>query len=341
MNRWVLSMLVAVCVGALVAAGRPASSQQPEPDAQPFEAPSTRSGEAGEDADLWSLSIAQRLELLDPDEPEAYFRLGEEAAAASTEQDNLELAQHLYVLAIALAWDRPERRAVAAGAALALADITRSEADRRALRSIASSLDARFGTRDWSRSTEVVVSDEVAYDAAVALGEIRAGWGTKVRSELKRPEIRRLIDRYSTLMTGTVNQNVLPELEAQAEAWPCPECHNERIVTKRHTGTIERRLCYTCGGNPGPLLTREQLVGQLRFEAMVLDSSPRSWGAQIAADLGVPLRSADVSELPLRFGVDVSKTEYRDGQWVEPQGDLPDVADPDAPSEAPAPEDDD
>lgn len=339
MSHTIPFMLMVLCVGTLIAAGQPAA-RQPVPTNPPTVAPISAADEERAD-NAWALSVEERLLLLDPTEPEGYFQLGEEAAASSSEQDNLELAQHLYVLAIALAWDRPEKRAVAAGAALALADITRSEADRRALRSIASSLDARFGTRDWSRSTEVVVSDETAYDAAVTLGEIRAGWGTKVRSELQRPEIRRLIDRFSTLMTGTVNQNVLPELEAQAEAWPCPECHNERIVTKRHTGAIERRLCYTCGGNPGPMLTREQLVGQLRFEALVLDSSPRSWGAQVAADLGVPLRSADVSELPLQFGVDVTQTVFRGGRWVAPRGDVSNTADPDAPAALPTPEGDD
>lgn len=286
-----------------------------------------------------SPALDQRLEALHPGDPEAYFLLGEELASEPQIAGNLELAQRLYVLAIVQASKDEALRATAAGAAIALLDITRSEADRRALRSIASTLDSRFGTRDWSRSTEASVSDDVAYDAATTLGAIRAGMGTMARNELKRPEIRSLIDRYTTLITGTPSQNILPELERQADAWPCPECRNERIVTKRHTGKIERVLCYTCGGNPGPTLTREQYIGQLRFEAQVLNSAPRSWGAQVAADLGAPLREADIGELPIRFGVDTSLLWYRDGLWVgEPDaegGEAGDVSPPDPPADSP------
>lgn len=261
-------------------------------------------------------TLDERLHALTPADPEAYFLLGEELAAEPQTPGNLELSQRLYVLAIVLASRDEALRTTAAGAALGLLDITRSEADRRALRSIASTLDPRFGTRDWSRSTEAGVSDDVAYDAATTLGAIRAGMGTMVRNELKRPEIRSLIDRHSALITGALGQNILPELEHQADAWPCPECRNERIVTKRHTGQVERVLCYTCGGNPGPVLTREQYIGQLRFEAQVLNSAPRSWGVQVAADLGAPLREADIAELPIRFGIDVTRPWFRDGAWV-------------------------
>ncbi|MCL4220572.1 MAG: hypothetical protein KJZ65_04295 [Phycisphaerales bacterium] len=282
-------------------------------------------------------SLNDRLESLHPSDPQAYFLLGEELAAEPQTPGNLELAQRLYVLAIVLASKDESLRTIAAGSALALLDITRSEADRRALRSISSALDARFGTRDWSRSTEASVSDDVAYAAATTVGAIRAGMGALVRNELKRPEIRSLIDRFSALITGSPGQNILPTLERAAEAWPCPECRNERIVTKRHTGQVERVLCYTCGGNPGPTLTREQFIGQLRFEAQVLNSTPRSWGAQVAADLGAPLREADIAELPIRFGIDVTLAWYRGGAWVaDPgQGDFggedalsPDPADP-------------
>jgi len=264
----------------------------------------------------WSAALDDRLESLHPSDPERYYLLGEEVAAEARTEEQVGLAQHLYVLAIVLGAEDPALRSMAASACIALSDITRAEADRRALRAIAGSLDARYGSRDWSRSTEIVLTDELAYEAATTLGMIRAGWGTLVRDNLKRQDIRTIIDTYSSLITGTANQNILPELERMAEQWPCPECHNERIVTKRHTGRIERRLCYTCNGNPGPSLSREQLIGHLRFEAHVLQSSPRSWGAQIAADLGAPLRDADINDLPVRFGVDPQRPIYRSGQWV-------------------------
>lgn len=297
-SRAIAIVAVALAAICLAAIGSPAQQSTPTPS------PSL------------PLTLDDRLASLNPADPEGYLLLGEELAAESQMPGNLELAQRLYVLAIMLASRDEAQRTTAAGAALALLDITRSEADRRALRSIASALDPRFGARDWSRSTEVSISDDVAYAASTTLGAIRAGMGAMVRNELKRPEVRSLIDRYSTLITGMPNQNILPELERHADAWPCPECRNERIVTKRHTGQIERVLCYTCGGNPGPKLTREQFIGLLRFEAQVLNSAPRSWGAQMAADLGAPLREADIHELPLRFGIDPTLLWYRDGSWV-------------------------
>jgi len=276
--------------------------------------------------------LEDRLAALDPSVPEDYYTLGEEIVAEASVDTDFALAQRLYVLTIVLASERPAGATLAASACVALADISRAESDRRALWSIARTLDARYGVRDWSRSTEVAVTDDLAYDTATTLGRIRAGWGTTVLSDLRRPDVQNLMLRYSALMTGSIKQNVLPELERQAQAWPCPECRNERIVTKRHTGQVERRLCYTCGGNPGPELTVQQLIGQLRFESFLLDSRQRSWGAQVAADLGEPLRDADLSILPLRFGVDPELTLYRGGEWVSPEeSEAESPADPDAP----------
>lgn len=263
--------------------------------------------------------VEVRLSELDPSSPEGYFTLGEEIVAEAQSEADFALAQRLYVLAIVLANKNPQGATLAASACVALADISRAESDRRALWSLARTLDPRYGVRDWSRSTEVSITDDLAYLTATVLGRIRAGWGTTVMADLRRPDVRSLILRYSALITGSINQNILPELERNAQAWPCPECRNERIVTKRHTGQIERRICYTCGGNPGPELTTAQLIGQLRFESFLLNSRQRSWGAQVAADLGEPLRDADISVLPLRFGVDPALVLYRDGAWVSPE----------------------
>lgn len=285
--------------------------------------------------------LVERLEALEPTTPEAYFTLGEEVAAEAKSESDFALAQHLYVLTIVLASDRPGSATLAASACVALADISRAESDRRALWSLARLLDQRYGVRDWSRSTEIAVTDDVAFLTATVLGKIRAGWGTTVLGDLRRPEVSGLIQRYSALITGSITQNILPELERQAQAWPCPECRNQRVVTKRHTGEVERALCYTCGGNPGPQLTTDQLVGQLRFESFLLNSRQRSWGAQVAADLGEPLRDADISVLPLRFSVDASLVYYRDGAWrASRDGVTDDAAEaPDPQPEEPADQD--
>lgn len=288
---------------------------------------SVKSTETGMDLD-------QRLVALDPDAPEGYFTLGEELSAEARTESDYALVQRLYVITITLAHDEPGGATLAASACIALADTARAESDRRALWAIARMLDPRYGVRDWSRSTDIEVTDDIAFLTATLLGNIRAGWGSLAVADLRRPEVQRLIHRYSALITGSVQQNILPELEHQAKDWPCPECRNERIVTKRHTGKIERRLCYTCNGNPGPVISNLDLIGQLRFESFLLNTRQRSWGAQIAADLGEPLRDPEMADLPLRFGVDATKVLYRNGEWVPlpasfvPEAPKPDPAEP-------------
>ncbi len=264
------------------------------------------------------LDIEEQLEVLDPSMPEAYFTLGEELAAEARTEQDYKLVQRLYLITILQSHDQPNGATLAASACIALADTARADADRRVLWAIARMLDPRYSIRDWSRSTDVVVTDDVAFETATALGHIRSGWGSRAVADLRRDDVQRLIRRYSALITGTIQQNILPELERQAKEWPCPECRNDRVVTKRHTGRIERRLCYTCGGNPGPEMTPDELIGQLRFESFLLNSRQRSWGAQVAADLGEPMRDPEIGDLALRFGVDPKRVLYRNGQWVEP-----------------------
>ena len=48
---------------------------------------------------------------------------------------------------------------------------------------------------------------------------------------------------------------------------------------------------------PGPQLSEEELIAQLRFEAVLLNGIQRSWSAQMVVDLGATLRDPDPEDL--------------------------------------------
>jgi len=213
---------------------------------------------------------------------------------------------------------------VQASACIALADTARFERDRRWLWSIARLIDPRYGEPDWSRTVDRVVSDESAFRAATVLGLLRAGEGFRAKELLRDESVRSVFRWYSGLLTGTGPGNVLAVLDAEADRWPCPECRNERLA---RTGDGTKPRCFTCGGTPGWELGEAGLLAMLRFESRVLSGVMRSWGAQLAADLGEPLRDPDPAAVAGAMNVDTSKVLYRDGAWVEPEG--TDDTDPD------------
>jgi hypothetical protein len=65
-------------------------------------------------------------------------------------------------------------------------------------------------------------------------------------------------------------------------------------------------------------LTPEQWLAQIRLESLLLSGIHRSWGAQVASDLGEPLRDPDARELPGVLGVDAARTVWRNGAWARP-----------------------
>ena len=262
--------------------------------------------------------LDSRLTALEPNTPEAYFLLAEEVAALAVTDADFDLAEHLFVLTFEL--DRAAARGaptrLAASACLALASITPSERRARWLAATAAVVDPRYAQPDWSGVASPAPSRADLVAAAQALGDIRAGRGTLARDILSRQGVRDVFDRYSALLTGTGPSNVLVELDSEAARWPCPECRNERISVKRHTGTIERSLCNICRGNPGWDLSREGLIATLRFESAMLGGLHRSWGAQLAIDLGAPLRDPAPEEVAPTYGVDPASPYWRNGRWV-------------------------
>jgi hypothetical protein len=260
--------------------------------------------------------IAARLAKLAPDDPTAYFLLAEELADTAAEEPDKALPRSLFVLAFDLDRKRGTGGPLAASCALGLAKIERLERDRRWLAALAGGLDARDALPDWNVPAGSL-SDDLAYKAATVLGLARSGDGIEARHLLEQPGVLDVLKRYERAIGTSGETGALSRLDKYIQKWPCPECHNERVVRRQTDKGVELRLCPVCHGNPGPVLDEEELTGQLRFEAALLNGIQRSWGATIVIDQGAPLRDPDPDQLASYYRVDPSKPYWRDGQWVE------------------------
>lgn len=304
--------LIAAALAALLApAQQPAA---PAPDPSPTPTPPA-AAPAPTVIPAW---LDQRLAALRPAQPEAYFLLAEEVAdAALTDERLTATATTLFTLAFEL--DR--RRGptpLAASACIALAHLQRSEADRRWLRALAGSIDRRYAATDWNVPAGRAAADQTAYKAATVLGLARSGDGPAARKLMDEPDVAALLRDYERAMGTTQGTGALFRLNKTIDAWPCPQCGNERVTRGPGDAGPESKLCATCRGNPGPELTEAELIAQLRFEATLLSGIQRSWAAQVAADLGAPLRDPDPAELAPTLGVDATRTLWRNGAWVAP-----------------------
>jgi hypothetical protein len=303
--------LVAVCSACLLA--------QPEPEELPG----------------WVLG---RLAALEPDDPAAYFLLGEEVATEMRSKVEEQLAAQLFGLAYDLADRVPTW--IAPSSCLALASIARLESDERWLRALASRLDPRYAAPAWRGPTGTGAVTDAAIHTAEAVGEARAGHGVQARDLLEQPGVRELLLRYGRLLGFSAGSGALWQVEQWAAEWSCKECGNERVVFRPNTDPPSYRECYTCRGNPGPVLSQEQLVAHLRFESRLLHGISRSWGAQLATDYAAPLREPSAEELAAVMGIDADKPYWR-GRWVADPGDTAPNAPTldDAPTQAPTPSD--
>jgi hypothetical protein len=291
-----LLLLLAFASAARVSGTQPQQAESPAPDVIPAE-------------------IRARLPQLHPQDPLAYFLLAEEVAEEVEEPARLLLAQSLYALAFELDRKRGGSGSLAASAALGLAQVERLDRDRRWLIALAGAMDSRYLLPDWNVSAWPSVSDDVAFKAATAIGLARAGEGREARRLLEQPGVIEVLRRYERALAATGGAGAVWRLERYVEQWPCRECGNARVVTRPGARGPEVRLCPTCQGNPGPRLSEEDLIAQLRFESALLSGIHRSWGAQFMADGGAPLRDPDPDELAATFGVDAARPYWRNGKW--------------------------
>lgn len=260
--------------------------------------------------------LATRLGALSPSRPEDYFALAEEAADTDIEAPERGVARSLYALAFELARRSPDKAGLAASCCLGLADLERLDQDRQWLLAVAATVDPRYARPDWAVPASASASEETAYRAATALGLARAGEGVLARKALDEPGVRELLRRYDRAIGATGARGAAFGIETAARDWPCPTCNNSRVVTRPGTQGTEPRLCPACGGNPGPRLSAEEFLAQLRFEAILLRGVQRSWAAQVAVDLGAPLRDPDPAQLGAAYDVDAARPYWRGGAWV-------------------------
>ncbi len=300
---------IAILLLALTNAGL--AQEMPEQPARPVaQAASAAAPELPPVPDLQT-----RLRDLHPSDPFAYFLLAEEVAAEAVHPDHERLARTLYVLSMTL---QPNGATadIAPSVCIGLAELAVTPDEERWLRAMADSLATRDRLEpNWSPPGPEASPEQAALDLANAIGLIRAGEGLRAKPLFEQPAVQALLKKLET----TLSQSGMTatDLRRNMDLWrQCPECFqrglNQRVIS-RPNGFI---LCPTCGGNPGPVLSRDQLIGQLRFESVLLNGVNRAWSAQMLVDGGAPLRDLDPGELPGTFAIDPARPFWRDGQWV-------------------------
>jgi hypothetical protein len=257
-----------------------------------------------------------RLTALKPDRPEAYVMLAEDIADGADDEARIGLARTLFILAFELDRKAGGGSTLSAASALAVARLERLDRDRRWLTAIAGAADRRYALPDWNVGASPSISDETAYKAATVLGLTRSGDGREARRMFDQPGVANVLRHYERAIGSTGETGALSRLDKYMQQWPCPECGNARTVSRPGEKGPEVRLCPTCRGNPGPHLSEEESIAQLRFEAALLNGIQRSWAAQIVVDQGAPLRDPDLEELAPTYGVDPARSYWRDGGWV-------------------------
>lgn len=266
-------------------------------------------------------SFEAKLESLAPSDPIAYFRLAEEVASSGGTADDQQLARRLYAIAFLLTSDETDSHEsefpIAASACLGLAELERSTTRKRWLLALAGRLDPRYASKSWDASEQANSSSEAALLLAEAIGLSLSGDGSLARERFDDPRVESLIEETRGILDrpGTGASSTLIKREAQI--WPCPECGNARAVPDRSEGGQVRRLCSTCRGNPGPIISRESFVAYLAYQAVILHGTQRSWSADLAVNQGRPLLDPQPEEVAVYVGIDPTKVYYRKGRWLD------------------------
>lgn len=326
MNRSFISAAFAIllfcCTRPSAAQPDPAQPEAAEPSVQPSPAPAPA-----------TIDRTQQLAALNPRDPWAYFLLGEAIAAEAADPQSKSLARTLFVLgyetsksagsAAAQNDDAPAGADIRISVCLALASIADREAERRWLHAIASSLGWNNPQRTTASAGAAAAADPAGLELASAIGLVRIAEGRRAAKILEKPEVAALLERSERLLSPAGLTGGASRIRRLMAEWPiCAECKNRRFI-KSPQGV---RLCPTCGGKPGPKITQQELMYQLRLESSLLHGVQRSWVAQTIVDGGEPLRDLDPDELAATYRVDAARTVWRNGAWalpLQPAGDIP------------------
>ncbi len=280
-------------------------------------------------ADIPVPNLEARLGALSPARPADYYLLAEDLAAERQAPGARDLARHLLVLAVELDRKAPRPGGTASSACLALAALANTQSERRWLRAIAAQFDPAAQTADSALRVRVDpprVSQHAALQVGSALSFLRAAEGRRALSILDRPGVWPVIEHYDAVLSPQGELGGAAKIRRWAEEWPaCPECRNKRTIARLEPGAPANSppnspanrtiLCPTCGGIPGPRLTPDELIGQLRLESVLLRGAHRLWSAQILSDAAEPLRDPNPDDLPILFRVDPRAVLWRAGRF--------------------------
>ncbi|MFO0833175.1 MAG: hypothetical protein U0637_15185 [Phycisphaerales bacterium] len=304
-----VSAVVVLAVCALCsAAGAPAAVRQQAGEARPAPAQTVTE------------RYAQRLGVLTPDVPEAYFNLAEEVLDGERTPEGRALAVRLFVLSYVIDTSRSGAQTLAASACLALAEASDNRSEREWLRALALQIDPRRELPVWVQRKPPATSEAIDYQVAVAVGLTRTGDGAFARQLLRRPEVRDRLFELDRIARRMGISGGADGIVREASRWPCPTCGNLRYEKRSSSLLGEAKLCSTCKGRPGAKLSRADYVAQLRFESWLLAGAKRTWASQVTVDMGEPLPDLDPSALPRLLSVDPTRPWFRGGRWVQTAG---------------------
>jgi len=225
-----------------------------------------------------------RLESLTPDNPLAYFELGEEVMDAAAGDDDRNLARQLFRLAGAL-----DPATFGRSAALALADLADDPQEKRRLLALAALLDRPGGGEgepNWGPPPEMARTIDLggASSLSDSFSYYRRGLGNRAMEELdKDPAAAELLARYGDAIGG--------------------EARYRENARRYRTGE-------------SPIKTWDELITMLRLEAALLAGEDRSWSAELLLTGGQPIVEIDPGDISGALGVNPARALWRNGRWV-------------------------
>jgi len=267
------------------------------------------------DGDL-AVVFDKQLAALSPDDPRGYYLLGEELLDAAIGPADHQLASQVLILAFESARIAGGHPAVMAGACRALASMPRPSREKRLLESLVAFVDPSSVPPRWMKRQAPTLVDSTPYRLSVLLSLIRGGEGGAAKQALAKVDLRDAVVAIEPFLAKGGVTGGLTALDRYAHAWPCRECGNARIIRKQNTTPPEYVVCPHCAGTPGPEMTYDEYVAQIRLEAWLLQGANRSWAAQLTADDGAPLSDPDPASLCSRLRIDGTKMYWRLGAWV-------------------------
>lgn len=231
---------------------------------------------AAQDAD-WTA----RLTALAPTDTAAYLKLAEEVADAATSDDERDLARHLFRLAGAMDDARYGR-----SAALALADLAITDADKRTWLALATLLDRRSVMPAWNARLEddAAVEPDRALALCNAFSYYRLGRGERVLQLDREHNLESLLYRFSRQIGD-----------------PDRFLEDARLYQR---------------GSKQPRMSDAVLVDMLRLEVALLSGARSSWSADRLLNGGDILVEVNPDNPAQAFGVDPSMAYYRNGRWT-------------------------